>query len=75
MWCIAVIEQGTPPGNDLANAVLAAEVLMPAHRTIVEGKTVSLPLESGENPLIAASREDVSESWTDVGGPSAMPSL
>jgi pectate lyase len=49
---IAAIEKGTPPTSDAETGVVATEVLMAAYRSIVEGRTVSLPLESGANPLV-----------------------
>jgi predicted dehydrogenase len=49
---IAAIERGMPPTNSLDTAVRATEVLMAAYRSIVENRTVALPLASGENPLI-----------------------
>jgi predicted dehydrogenase len=49
---IAAIERGTPPTSDLETAVLATETLMAAYRSILERRTITLPLSSGENPLI-----------------------
>ena len=49
---IAAIEQGTPPTSNVENAVLGTEVLMAAYRSIVERRTITLPLTSGANPLI-----------------------
>ena len=48
---IAAIEDGRPPTSNVETAVLGAETLMAAYRSIVEGRTVTLPLPSGENPL------------------------
>ena len=48
---IGAIERGVPPASDVDTGVMATEVLMAAYRSIVEGRTVDLPLESGENPL------------------------
>ena len=49
---IAAIENGVRPTSDVDTGVRATEVLMAAYRSIVEERTVGLPLESGENPLI-----------------------
>jgi predicted dehydrogenase len=49
---IAAIEDGSPPASNAATGVAATEVLMAAYRSIVERRTVPLPLESGANPLV-----------------------
>lgn len=48
---IAAMEHGVPPTSDAKTAVLAAETLMAAYQSIVDAKTVALPLASGRNPL------------------------
>jgi predicted dehydrogenase len=48
---LAALRDGTPPTSNAQTAVAATEVLMAAYRSIVEGRTVLLPLASGENPL------------------------
>ncbi len=54
---IAAIENGMPPANDIDTAVLATEALMAAYQSILEERVATLPLKSGENPLIAARRK------------------
>ena len=49
---IAAIENGTAPTSNAETGVLGVEVLMAAYQSIVEGRTVSLPLASGKNPLV-----------------------
>ena len=51
---IEAIENGTPPTSNIATALMATETLMAAYQSIVEERTVTLPLSSGQNPLIAA---------------------
>ncbi len=51
---IGTIENGTPPTSNIETALIAVETLMAAYQSIVEERTVTLPLSSGENPLIAA---------------------
>ena len=51
---IRAIEDGTPPTSNIETALLATETLMAAYQSIVEEQTVTLPLSSGENPLVAA---------------------
>ena len=48
---IAAIKTGATPTSNVDSGVAATEVLMAAYRSIVEARTVALPLESGENPL------------------------
>lgn len=57
---IAAIEQGTPPASSAETAVVATEVLMAAYRSIIEGRAITLPLASGENPLVPACNPDSS---------------
>ncbi|MCZ6680236.1 MAG: Gfo/Idh/MocA family oxidoreductase [Candidatus Poribacteria bacterium] len=54
---LGAIENGTPPTSNIDTALLATETLMAAYRSIVEERTVTLPLISGENPLIAMRRK------------------
>ena len=51
---IAAIENGVSPTSNIETALIAVETLMAAYRSIVEERTVTLPLSSGQNPLIAA---------------------
>jgi len=51
---IAAMEDGIPPSSNAETAVIATETLMAAYKSIVENQTVTLPLASGENPLVAA---------------------
>lgn len=48
---LAALRDGTPPRAGPESIVAATEVLMAAYRSIREGRTVPLPLESGRNPL------------------------
>ncbi|MBI5093441.1 MAG: Gfo/Idh/MocA family oxidoreductase [Candidatus Hydrogenedentes bacterium] len=51
---INAIEHGTPPSSSADTGVKATETLMAAYQSIVEGgRAVTLPLASGENPLVA----------------------
>ncbi len=50
---LAAMREGKPPSSGVETGVAATEVLMAAYRSIVEKKTIALPLSSGENPLIA----------------------
>jgi hypothetical protein len=53
---IGAIESGVSSPHitsKVETAVIATETLMAAYQSIVEGRTVTLPLSSGENPLIA----------------------
>ncbi|MHB8971613.1 MAG: Gfo/Idh/MocA family protein [Pirellulaceae bacterium] len=54
---IAAMEEGIPPASNAETVVLAMETLMAAYKSIVENQTVTLPLASGENPLVAARRK------------------
>ncbi|UCD27542.1 MAG: Gfo/Idh/MocA family oxidoreductase [Planctomycetota bacterium] len=49
---IAAIERGIPPTSNIETALIATETLMAAYRSVVDRRTVELPLESEENPLI-----------------------
>jgi predicted dehydrogenase len=49
---LAALRDGTPPTSNADSVVAATEVLMAAYRSIVENRTVTLPLASGENPLV-----------------------
>jgi predicted dehydrogenase len=51
---IEAIENGTPPTSNIETALIAIETLMAAYQSIVEERTVTLPLSSGENPLVIA---------------------
>jgi predicted dehydrogenase len=51
---LAALAKGTPPTSNVDTAVIATETLMAAYASIVEGRTVKLPLKSGKNPLVAA---------------------
>jgi predicted dehydrogenase/pectate lyase len=53
---IAAIEHGTPPTSNVDTALVATETLMAAYRSILENRTVTLPLSTGENPLISANK-------------------
>ncbi|HPO17503.1 MAG TPA: Gfo/Idh/MocA family oxidoreductase [Candidatus Hydrogenedentes bacterium] len=48
---LLAIEKNIPPTSNAETAVMATETLMAAYQSIVEGKTIRLPLASGENPL------------------------
>jgi predicted dehydrogenase len=48
---LAALRGGTAPTSNVQSVVAATEVLMAAYRSIVENRTVPLPLASGENPL------------------------
>jgi len=48
---LAAMDNGTPPTSTAQTAVAATEALMAAYTSIVEGRTVALPLESGTNRL------------------------
>ncbi|MBN1343275.1 MAG: Gfo/Idh/MocA family oxidoreductase [Phycisphaerae bacterium] len=54
---IAAIEKSTPPTSNAATAVIATETLMAAYQSALTGRSISLPLEIGANPLVAASRK------------------
>lgn len=49
---LAAMREGKPPSSNADSGVTATEVLMAAYQSIVEKKTVTLPLASGENPLV-----------------------
>ncbi len=49
---LSALREGVPPTSNVDSVVAATEVLMAAYRSIVENRTVTLPLASGENPLI-----------------------
>lgn len=51
---IGAIENGTLPTSNIETAVIATETLMAAYQSIVEERTVTLPLSSGKNPLFSA---------------------
>lgn len=52
---IAAIEQGVSPTSNAETGVLATEALMAAYQSIVDGgRTVTVPLASGANPLVVA---------------------
>ena len=51
---IDAVENGTPPTSNIETALIAVETLMAAYQSIVEERTVALPLSSGENPLVVA---------------------
>ena len=51
---IAAMEEGTPPSSNADTIVVATETLMAAYESIVENRTVTLPLASGANPLVTA---------------------
>jgi predicted dehydrogenase len=48
---LAALRHGTPPTSNAETAVIATETLMAAYKSIVTGRRVTLPLESGDNPL------------------------
>jgi predicted dehydrogenase len=48
---LAALRSGTTPASGTQSLVAATEVLMAAYRSIVEGRTIPLPLASGENPI------------------------
>lgn len=50
---LAAMREGKPPSSNADSGVAATEVLMAAYRSIVEKKTIALPLPTGENPLVA----------------------
>ena len=50
---IGAIENGVPPTSNIETALIATETLMAAYQSIVDERTVTLPLSSGENSLIA----------------------
>ncbi len=50
---IAAMENGIPPSSNAETILLATETLMAAYQSIVENRAVTLPLASGENPLVA----------------------
>ena len=54
---IAAVEKGTPPTSDVETGVLATEALMAAYQSILDGRSVSLPLASGKNPLVETRRQ------------------
>ncbi len=54
---LAAIEKGTPPTSNADTAVVATETLMAVYASIAEGRTITLPLEFGRNPLVAARRK------------------
>lgn len=54
---IEAIENGTPPTSNVATALIATETLMAAYQSIVEERTVALPLSSGKNPLVDAGKK------------------
>ena len=49
---LSALREGAPPASNAESVVAATEVLMAAYRSIVENRTVPLPLASGENPLV-----------------------
>lgn len=49
---LAALDNGTPPTSTADTVVVATETLMAAYKSIVEARTVTLPLEDGRNPLI-----------------------
>jgi predicted dehydrogenase len=49
---LAALSEGKPPASNAESVVAATEVLMAAYRSIVENRTVPIPLASGENPLV-----------------------
>lgn len=51
---IQAIEKAVPPTSSVETALVATETLMAAYQSIIEERTVSLPLSSGENPLVKA---------------------
>jgi predicted dehydrogenase len=55
---LAALDHGTPPTSTAQTVVAATETLMAAYQSIVDGgQMVTLPLASGKNPLVEASRE------------------
>ncbi len=48
---LAALREGVPPTSNAQSVVAATEVLMAAYRSIVENRTITLPLALGENPL------------------------
>jgi predicted dehydrogenase len=50
---VLAIESDIQPKSNLQNAVRATETLMAVYTSIVEERTVELPLKSGKNPLIS----------------------
>jgi predicted dehydrogenase len=53
---LLAIEKGIPPSSNAETGVIATETLMAAYQSIVEGRTVTLPLASGKNPLVQMSK-------------------
>jgi predicted dehydrogenase len=49
---LAALRSGTPPQSGRQSLLAATEVLMAAYRSVVEGRPIPLPLESGQNPLV-----------------------
>jgi predicted dehydrogenase len=49
---LSALREGTPPSSGAESVLAATEVLMAAYRSIVEARTIALPLESGANPLV-----------------------
>jgi len=49
---LAAMREGTPPTSSVDNIAPAMEVLMAAYQSIVEGRTVKLPVACGANPLV-----------------------
>ena len=49
---LSALREGRPPSSGAESVVAATEVLMAAYRSIVEARTIALPLESGTNPLV-----------------------
>jgi predicted dehydrogenase len=49
---LGALREGKPPTSNADSVVAATEVLMAVYRSIVENRTVPLPLASGENPLV-----------------------
>ena len=52
---LAAIEEGTPPASNVETGVMATEVLMAAYQSIVDRRTIELPLATGANPLAGLS--------------------
>lgn len=53
---IAAMETNTPPASNAESGVQATEVLMAAYASIVEERTMTLPLASGANPLVSVAQ-------------------
>ncbi|MFV1966784.1 MAG: Gfo/Idh/MocA family protein, partial [Pirellulaceae bacterium] len=49
---LQALRDGTSPSSGVENIVPSTEVLMAAYRSILEQRPITLPLESGENPLV-----------------------